>query len=58
MKFNTDAVIKSAYRLGIAAKKLQETQDPAVFEFIKKESGYLLRRSIALGFRLRFRRWI
>ncbi|KKL92201.1 hypothetical protein LCGC14_1887000, partial [marine sediment metagenome] len=25
MKFNTDAVIKSAYRLGIAAKKLQET---------------------------------
>ncbi len=56
MKFNTDAVIKSAYRLGIAAKKLQETQDPAVFEFIKKESGYLLRRSIALWVRLKFGR--
>ncbi len=56
MKFNTDAVIKSAYRLGVAAKKLQETQDPTVFEFIKKESGYLLRRSIALWFRLKFGR--
>ena len=56
MKFNTDAVIKSAYRLGIAAKKLQETQDPAVFGFIKKESGYLVRRAIALWFRLRFGR--
>ena len=56
MKFNMDSVIKSAYRLAAAAKKLQETQDPAVFEFIKKESSYLVRRSISLWFRLRFGR--
>ncbi len=56
VKFNTDSIVRSTYRLAVAAKKLQETQDPAVFEFIKKESGYLLRRSIALWFRLRFGR--
>lgn len=56
MKFNTDPVIRSAYRLSAAAKRLQETQEPGLFELIKRESTILVRRSIKLWWQLRFGR--
>ena len=56
MKFNPDSVIRSAYRISRATKMLQETQDPLLFKVIKRESTYLVQRSIALWFRLRFGR--
>ena len=56
MKFNTDPVIKSAWRLSQAAKKLQETQEPGLFELIKRESTILVRRAINLWWQLRFGR--
>jgi len=56
VKFNTDPVIRSAWRLSQATKKLQETQELGLFELIKRESTILVRRSIKLWWQLRFGR--
>ena len=56
MKFNPDPVIKSAFRLSKAAKILQETKEPGLFEYIKRESTILVRRAIKLWWQLRFGR--
>jgi len=56
VKFNTDPVIRSAWRLSEAVKKLQETQEQGLFEFIKRESTILVRRAINLWWQLRFGR--
>ena len=56
MKFNPDPVIRSAYRISEAAKKLKETQEPGLFDLIKRESTILVRRAIKLWWQLRFGR--
>ncbi len=54
MKFNPDPVIKSAFRLSKLTKELQEKQDPGVVELIRKESGILAQRAMALWLILNF----
>lgn len=54
MKFNPDPVIKSAFRMSKLTKELQKTQDPGIFELIRKESGILAQRAIALWLKLNF----
>ena len=54
VKFNPDPVIKSAFRMSKLTKLLQENQDPDVFELIRKESGILAQRAIALWLILNF----
>ena len=54
MKFNPDPVIKSAFRMSKLTKLLQQNQDPDVFEHIRKESGILAQRAMALWLTLNF----
>ena len=54
MKFNPDPVIKSAFRISKLTKLLQQNQDPDVFEAIRKESGILAQRAVALWLTLNF----
>ena len=48
VSFNPDPAIKSAFRMSKLTKELKEKQDPGVFELIRKESGILAQRAIAL----------
>ena len=54
MEFNPDPAIKSAFRMSKLTKELQEKQDPGVFELIRKESGILAQRAMALWLILNF----
>ena len=54
VKFNPDPVIKSAFKISKLTKLLQDNQDPDVFEHIRKESGILAQRAMALWLVLNF----
>ena len=55
-EFEIHGVISSAIRLAKAGLDYAETKNPNWIPFLKRESSYLVRRSIELWFRLRFRR--
>ena len=56
MKFNPDSVLRSALRLGQMSKMLKDNPNPYLFKILRKECGYLVRRSIALWLKLTFGR--
>lgn len=56
IKFNPDSILRSAFRLGEISKELKEKQDPNLFLLLKRESSYLLQRTITFWLKLRIRR--
>ncbi len=52
-----ESIKSSADRLAQGEEEWRRTGDPLWKEFLKRESGYLLRRAFKFWWRIRFGRW-